>query len=327
MDLMSRLELACVRNPKRIVLPESDDPRILAAASRVAARSAAHPVLIGSPERILMDSERLGISTSGVAIVDPEHHPGWDSFVEQYMEMRKGRHLTPGIASKVLSKSLHFGAMLVRVGEADGLVAGSQNLTASVIKAGKLFIGLSEGLTEPSSFFIMDVPGRGEMVFADCAVNPSPDPELLAQIAVASARSTRALLAVEPRVAMLSFSTKGSADHPDVRKVIEATKIAKSISPELKIDGEMQADAALVPEIAERKKVKGDVGGQANVLVFPDLDAANVAYKLVQHLAGASAYGPFMQGFKKPINDLSRGCTTDEIVGTIMVTSIQSGDA
>jgi phosphate acetyltransferase len=247
-----------------------------------------------------------------------------DSYVGRYLERRGDRRVDERIASRVLSKPLHYGSMMVGMGDADGVVAGANNLTASVIKAGKLLIGLEEGISEPSSFFIMDVPGRDHLVFADCAVNPDPDSNLLAQIAVSSASSARTLLGVEPRVAMLSFSTKGSADHPHVRKVIDATKIASQMDPALKIDGEMQADSAIVPEIAKRKRASDILVGGANVLVFPDLDAGNIAYKLVQHLARASAFGPFLQGFRRPINDLSRGCTVEEVIGAIMVTSVQA---
>ncbi|MBU7004850.1 MAG: phosphate acetyltransferase [Theionarchaea archaeon] len=317
MDLMKRLGETCMEAPKKIVLPEGEDPRIIEAAIRVQREGLANPILISEGPSPELDS-------SEIPIVYPRGDHRMDSYVRRYLEMRGGRGVDERIASRVLSKPLHYGSMMVGMGDADGVVAGADNLTASVIKAGKLLIGLEEGISEPSSFFIMDVPGRNHLVFADCAVNPDPDSELLAQIAVSSASSARALLGVEPRVAMLSFSTKGSADHPHVRKVIDATKIAIQMDPALKIDGEMQADSALVPEIAKRKRASDILDGGANVLVFPDLDAGNIAYKLVQHLARASAFGPFLQGFRRPINDLSRGCTVEEVIGTILVTSVQT---
>jgi phosphate acetyltransferase len=317
MDLMQRLREACSKAPKDIVLPEGEDPRIIEAAIQVQREGLANPILITGNQN--SDLDKRGIST-----IDPQEDTRMDTYVERYLEMREDRGINERIASRVLSKPLHFGAMMVGMGNADGMVAGANNLTASVIKAGKLLIGLEKGISEPSSFFIMDVPGRGLLVFADCAVNPDPDPDLLAQIAVSSASSARALLGVEPLVAMLSFSTKGSADHPRVRKVVSATEIASGKDPTLKIEGELQADSALVPEIAKRKGASDILIDGANVLVFPDLDAGNIAYKLVQHLAKASAYGPFLQGFRRPINDLSRGCNVEEVIGAILVTSVQA---
>jgi len=322
MDLLAELRKACSERPRKIVLPEGEDPRILEAAARVQRERLANPIVIGNLERVRSNAGNL---PEGITFVDPWEDSRIDTYVEEYFAMR-GKHVVDRkIVLRVLSKCLHFGSMMVRMGDADGVVAGARNLTSSVIKAGKLFIGLRNGITSPSSFFIMDVPGHGQLVFADCAVNPDPGPELLAQIAVSSASSAREILGTEPRVAMLSFSTRGSADHPSVRKVAKATEIARGIDPTLLIDGEMQADTALVPEIAERKRAADVLGGMANVLVFPDLDSGNIAYKLVQHLAGAKAYGPFMQGFNSPINDLSRGCSVDEIVGAILVTSVQAG--
>ncbi len=327
MDLLVRFEEACSKRPKRIVLPESEDARILKAASIVADKCLATPILVGIQEEVDARARDLKIDLSDVEIAPSSGHPRMEDFVDEYLAMRGSGRITPQIAAKVLSKPLHLASMMVRMGESDGVVAGARNFTSSVIKAGKLFIGLEAGLSEPSSFFVVDVPKHGLLVFADCAVNPDPGPKLLAQIAIASASSARRLLAFEPRVAMLSFSTKGSADHSEVRKVAEATEIAKSLAPDLRIDGEMQADSALVPEIAERKKAADVLGGRANVLIFPDLNAGNIAYKLVRHLAEASTYGPFLQGFRRPINDLSRACTIDEIIGTILVTSIQAGGA
>jgi phosphate acetyltransferase len=326
MKFLTQLEAGCSKDPKRVVLPEGDDPRILEAACRVARLSLAIPILVGVEDRIRATADKMEMDISGADVIDPGAFEGMDAYIEAYLSLRSGKRINRQIAAKVLAKDLYFGTMMVRMGDADGIVAGASNLTASVIKAGKLLLGLEEGVGDPSSFFVMEVPGRRDLVFADCAVNPNPGPDLLAQIAIASAGSARKLLSVEPRVAMLSFSTKGSADHADARKVSQATQIASRTAPHLLIDGEMQADAAVVPQIAESKGAADVIGGRANVLVFPDLDSGNIAYKLVQHLAGAKAYGPFLQGFRKPINDLSRGCTADEVVGAILVTAVLAGE-
>jgi len=325
MDIMKRFEEKCAHNPKRIVFPESRDERILRAASILSQRDLVRPVLVGREEQVLAQAERLGVGLEGIEIADPSAPERNQRYLDEYLSVRASRHLNRAVASRVLRKDLFYGAMMVRMGDADGMVAGAANLTASVIKAGKLIIGLRDGVSEPSSFFIMLIPGFDPMVFADCAVNASPEPELLAQIAISSAVSARELLSVEPRVAMLSFSTKGSATHPDVKKVVEATRLARERAPDLRIDGEVQADAAIVPEIAEKKGASPILAGRSNVLIFPDLDAGNIAYKLVEHLAHARAFGPFMQGFRRPINDLSRGCSVEEVVGTTLVTSIQAG--
>ena len=324
-DFISRIEEACSRNPMRIILPESSDPRVLEAAVNVESLGLATPILVGRVENVARAAEGAGLTLSGIDIVDPERSNRLETYVERYLSQREGRRITPAIARRIVTKGLFFAAMMVSTGDADGMVAGAENLTASVIKAGKLIIGLEEGLSEPSSFFIMVLPDRGPLVFADCAVNADPDAELLSRIATATALSARRILSIEPAVAMLSFSTKGSADHPHVRKVVEATELARKHHPDLRIDGELQADAALVRDIAVKKNAGEILQGRANVLVFPDLDAGNIAYKLVQHLAGARAYGPFLQGFAKPINDLSRGCSVEDIVGTILITSIQAG--
>jgi len=323
MDLFQRLKKDARRFQKTVVLAEGDDARVVQAAVLARRESIARTILVGNTHDIMKTLSQISSEFPSSDIVDPAEYPV-DEFVDEYLAIREGRNVSRQMAQRILSKDVFFAAMMVRTGKADGMVAGARNLTSTVIKAGKLIIGLREGFEEPSGFFIMDIPGRPPMIFADCAVNPNPSPELLAQIAVASAQSAMGLLSEDPRVAMLSFSTKGSADHPDVRKVQKATSLARRIAPELRIDGEMQADAAIVPEIAERKKIGGPVAGRANVLIFPDLDAGNISYKLVQHLAGAKAFGPFLQGFNKPVNDLSRGCSAEEILGTIAVTVIQA---
>jgi phosphate acetyltransferase len=313
---------------KRIVLPESGEERILRAASQALAEGVAKPILLGSECEIYSFSKKLSISLSGIEIVDPSSTDRLERYVEEYLKIRSGKEVTDVLARRILLKNLYFGAMMVRVGDADGMVAGAATLTASVIKAGHLIIGFQKGIETPSSFFLMETNNHevgegGVLIYADAAVNPDPSPEQLADIAISSARSARALLGWEPRVAILSFSTKGSASHPLVDKVIRATEIAKRKAPSVLIDGELQADAALKADVAKKKmKDTGPVAGRANVLIFPDLNSGNISYKLTQHICGAKAYGPILQGFAKPVSDLSRGARTEEIVGVIAIVSV-----
>ena len=279
-------------------------------------------MLIGDYAEIAGRAEKLGIDLSGMELVDPTKFERFSEYVRSYVEMRgRGER----IARRVLSKPVYFAAMMVRMGDADAVIAGASTITATVIRAGRLIIGLQEGISVPSSFFLMDVPGFDRLLFfADAAVNPDPSPEQLADIAIATGRSYKAILGLEPRIALLSFSTKGSASHPMVDKVVKAVEIAKDKAPDLMIDGELQADAALIPEIAERKvREESSVAGKANVLIFPDLNSGNIGYKLVQHLARARAYGPILQGFRKPISDLSRGAKVEDIVGSIAILAAQ----
>ena len=333
MDLIDQFKERAKKAPKTIVLPEGDEERILKAAEISVREGIAHPILLGEEATILKRASDLNVDTTGVKILNPKTSPDLERYAALYCEMRKGKRVNERIAKRILRKSLYFGAMMVRRGDAQGMVAGTVNLTASVIRASSLIIGLQEGISLPSSFFVMNVPGfaggeNGACIFADAAVNPDPTPSQLADIAISSARSAKILLGWEPRVAMLSFSTKGSAYHPLTKKVLEATEIAKRKAPHLLIDGELQADAALIPEVAKRK-VKGEsaVAGRANVLIFPDLNAANIAYKLVQHLGKAEAYGPLLQGFFKPVSDLSRGASVGDIVGAITMVCVEAQGA
>jgi phosphate acetyltransferase len=311
---------------KRLVLPEGTEPRTIRAARILLDEQLAVSVtLLGKVSEIQKAAEKEGVDLHGINIVSPAADPKLDNYANIYYELRKHKGMTPEQAKIDITDTLRWGAMMVRQGEADASVAGAQNTTGDVLRAGLSIIGTVPGLKTASSCFVMTGMDSkwgsdGTLIFSDCAVVPNPTSEQLADIAMSAAQSCREFLNVEPVVALLSFSTKGSAKHDDVTKVQDAAGILKSRKPGFVFDGELQADAALVPSVTDKKAPGSPVRGKVNVLVFPDLSAGNIGYKLVQRLGNAEAFGPFLQGFAKPISDLSRGASVDDIVTTCAVT-------
>jgi len=326
MDLIEHFIQAAQQNPVRIVYPEAHDERILRAAVRISELAIARPILVGEKAELTGLADGLGINLAGVEIQNNQDAGLLDTYAELYSQRRK---VKPTIARRLIKKPLSFAGMMVKAGAAAGMVAGVANATTSVIQAASLTIGFEPGISTPSSFFIMIIPDYyGQIdypiIFADCAVNIDPTPQELAEIAIASGANAKALLGVEPRIALLSFATQGSANHIRVDKVRDTVAIAREKAPHLLIDGEFQADAALIPQVAAKKVKDSLVAGSANVLIFPDLDSGNIAYKLVQYLAGSKAIGPIMQGFASPINDLSRGASVEDIIAVTAITVVQA---
>lgn len=332
MEISQLIREKAKKNPKIIVLPEGEEQRMIKAAETIINEGIAILILLGREENIKSKAQELGIDLSNkIKIINPKDSEKLKKYAESYYQLRKNKGVSSDQAYQLLENPLYFGALMVYHDDADGLVAGSINATGDVFRPALQTIKTAPGINIVSSSFIMVIPDcpygeKGVMVFADCALNPEPNAEQLADVAIASAATGKALVGFEPRVAMLSFSTRGSGKHPLVDKVIEATKIAKEKKPELLIDGELQADAALIPSIGERKAPNSKIAGKANVLIFPDLHSGNIAYKLIERLAKAKAIGPISQGMRKPVNDLSRGCSVADIVNVVAITVLQAGE-
>jgi len=329
MDFMTKIWAMAQNDVKKIALPEGEEERTLKASQIIKEKSLAHVILVGNEAKIRENAAKFGANIDGIEIIDPETSPKRPAYVEGFYELRKSKGMTIEKAGSIMNDPLYFATMMVKNGDADGMVSGAIHTTGDLLRPGLQIIKTAPGITTVSSTFVMLVPDcvygqDGMLLFADCAVNPNPDAAQLAAIAISTADTAKALCNMEPKVAMLSFSTMGSAQHELVDKVKEATRIAKELRPDLMIDGELQLDAAIVPKVGALKAPDSPVAGKANVLVFPDLQAGNIGYKLVQRFAGAEAIGPVCQGFAKPINDLSRGCSVEDIVNVVAITAVQA---
>lgn len=330
MNLIESIIARAKADKQRIVMPEGTEKRTLQAADKLLKDGVANIILLGNENRIMDLSKELSLSNIGKAtIIDPKNHDKKQTYIDLLVELRKSKGMTPEKAGALVEDPLYLACLMIKNGDADGEIAGAENTTGDVLRPALQIIRTMPGVSVVSGAFIMftqtsQYGSNGTLLFADCAVMPNPNAQELASIAIASAQTARDIVGVEPRVAMLSFSTKGSAQHEMVDKVTEATRIAKEIAPDLLIDGELQADSAIVPSVAKQKAPLSEIAGKANVLVFPTLEAGNIGYKLVQRLGNAEAVGPILQGMAAPVNDLSRGCSVDDIYKMVAITANQA---
>ena len=329
MSVLDSIKEKAKADVKHILLPEGSEERTVQAARIITDEKIAKVTLLGDEEEIKKVAEKFNVCLCGIDIINPLTDPDFEHYANGFYELRKAKGMTPEKARETIKNTLFYACMMIKEGKADGMVSGAIKTTGNTLRPGLQIIKMAKGINTISSCFIMEIPNKeygdnGLMLFGDCAININPNPDELASIAIATANTAKTLLGMDPKVAMLSFSTKGSAKHENVDKVTAALAKVKELAPDLDVDGELQADAAMVPKVAALKAPGSKVAGHANVLIFPDLQAGNIGYKLVQRLAGAEAVGPVSQGFAKPINDLSRGCSIADIVSVVAITAVQA---
>ena len=329
MSFIESIKQRAKQNIKTIILPEAEDKRVLEAASKVIAQGFAKVILIGNKEQVEKDSKENNIDLSGVEIIDIKSSTKKQEYAQKLFELRQAKGMTEEEASKLIEEPIYFGMMMLKNGEADGLVSGAAHSTSNTLRPALQILKTAPNTKLVSAFFVMCVPNceygeHGTFIYGDSGLNQNPNADELSEIAISSAKSFKSLVEAEPKVAMLSYSTYGSAKSELTEKVIEATKLVKEKAPDLLVDGELQVDSAIIPEVSKSKAPGSPIEGNANVLIFPDLNAGNIGYKLTQRLAKAEAYGPLCQGIAKPVNDLSRGCSADDIVGVVAITAVQA---